>query len=172
MEQRQKRQKKQKNPRRRWPRKQPNQIFENYPAKLTVRAQRSGSAPKTISSEISLTDASGSENITLDLSNVAAHTNTYALSANCTSAEYELELTNSPTLKVEESSKNVLRWQLYVGGKAQTGYYIDCDIDSPDNPSCIYSGKSQNLAILSLPIHYQTIKKQQRTGTHSVYLQM
>ena len=156
----------------------PNQIYEDYPAKFTVRAQRSGSAPKTISSEISLTDASGSENITLDLSNVAAHTNTYALSANCTSAEYELELTNSPTLKVEESSKNVLRWQLYVGGKAQTGYYIDCDIDSPDNSdgekeivfdkqTIYYSGKYNEFKASAYPTGY-TLKTTSYNGGYEM----
>ena len=156
----------------------PNQIYEDYPAKFTVRAQRSGSAPKTISSEISLTDASGSENITLDLSNVAAHTSTYTLSANCTSAEYELELTNSPTLKVDESSKNVLRWQLYVGGKAQTGYYIDCDIDSPDNSdgekeitfdkqTIYYSGKYNEFKASAYPTGY-TLKTTSYNGGYEM----
>ena len=156
----------------------PNQIFEDYPAKFTVKAQRSGSAPKTISSEISLTDASGSENITLDLSNVAAHTSTYTLSANCTSAEYELELTNSPTLKVDESSKNVLRWQLYVGGKAQTGYYIDCDIDSPDNSdgekeitfdkqTIYYSGKYNEFKASAYPTGY-TLKTTSYNGGYKM----
>ena len=156
----------------------PNQIYEDYPAKFTVRAQRSGSAPKTISSEISLTDASGSENITLDLSNVAAHTSTYTLSANCTSAEYELELTNSPTLKVDESSKNVLRWQLYVGGKAQTGYYVDCDIDSPDNSdgekeitfdkqTIYYSGKYNEFKASAYPTGY-TLKTTSYNGGYEM----
>ena len=156
----------------------PNQIYEDYPAKFTVRAQRSGSAPKTISSEISLTDASGSENIILDLSNVAAHTNTYALSANCTSTEYELELTNSPTLKVDESSKNVLRWQLYVGGKAQTGYYVDCDIDSPDNSdgekeitfdkqTIYYSGKYNEFKASAYPTGY-TLKTTSYNGGYEM----
>ena len=156
----------------------PNQIYEDYPAKFTVKAQRSGSAPKTISSEITLTDASGSENIILDLSNVAAHTNTYALSANCTSAEYELELTNTPTLKVEESSKNVLRWQLYVGGKAQTGYYIDCDIDSPDNSdgekeivfdkqTIYYSGKYNEFKASAYPTGY-TLKTTSYNGGYEM----
>ena len=157
---------------------QPNQIFENYPAKLTVRAQRSGSAPKTISSEITLTDGSGSENITLDLSSVAAHTSTYALSANCTSAEYELVFTNTPTLKVDESSKNVLRWQLYVGGKSQTGYYIDCDIDSPDNSdgekeitfdkqTIYYSGKYNEFKASAYPTGY-TLKTTSYNGGYEM----
>ena len=156
----------------------PNQIFEDYPIKLTITAKRTGSAPNVISEEITLTDASGSENIILDLSNVAAHTSTYTLSANCTSAEYELELTNSPTLKVDESSKNVLRWQLYVGGKAQTGYYIDCDIDSPDNSdgekeivfdkqTIYYSGKYNEFKASAYPTGY-TLKTTSYNGGYEM----
>ncbi|MDE7191209.1 MAG: hypothetical protein K2O35_01875, partial [Clostridia bacterium] len=139
---------------------QPNQIFEDYPLEFTVRAQRSGSSPKTISSKVTLTDGSGSENVTLNLATVTHHTSLYTLTGNCSSAEYKIEFTNSPTLQVNESSKNVLRWQLYVGGKAQTGFYMDCDIDS--NPKEVtftkqtisYSGKYTEFKASACPTGY------------------
>ncbi len=156
----------------------PNQIFEDYPIKLTITARRTGSAPNVISEEITLTDASGAENITLDLLTGMANTNVYTLSANCSSAEYELIFTNTPTLKVEESSKNVLRWQLYVGGKAQTGYYIDCDIDSPDNgdgekeivfdkQTIYYSGKYNEFKASAYPTGY-TLKTTSYNGGYEM----
>ena len=156
----------------------PNQIFEDYPIKLTIMAKRTGSAPNVISDEITLTDASGAENITLDLLIGMANANIYTLSANCSSAEYELLFTNTPTLKVDETSKNVLRWQLYVGGKAQTGYYIDCDIDSPDNSdgekeivfdkqTIYYSGKYNEFKASAYPTGY-TLKTTSYNGGYEM----
>ncbi len=111
----------------------PNQLFVGFDAVITIRAARSGSAPKTLTGNITLNDASGIVNITLDLSDVSSSTNVFNLSAVCSSAEYNVVFTNSPTLKVDEDNKNVIRWQLRVGGIAQSGYYIDVDIESAKN---------------------------------------
>ncbi len=138
----------------------PNQIYEDYPAKFTLRAQRSGASPKTVSTEITLTDASGSENVTISLATVSAHKNLYNLTANCSSDEYDIVFTNTPTLQVDEASKNVLRWQLYVGGKAQTGNYVDCDIDSTtkevtfDKNPIYYTGKYTEFKASATPLGY------------------
>ncbi|MDE6276287.1 MAG: cellulose biosynthesis cyclic di-GMP-binding regulatory protein BcsB, partial [Clostridia bacterium] len=79
----------------------PNQIEVGYDAKISIRAQRSGAAPSDVTSVITLNDTSGTENITLDLSDVSANTNLYNLSIDCSSDEYEFVVTNTPTLKVE-----------------------------------------------------------------------
>ncbi|MDE6275916.1 MAG: hypothetical protein K2M75_05190, partial [Clostridia bacterium] len=138
----------------------PNQIEVGYDAKISIRAQRSGAAPSDVTSLITLNDTSGTENITLDLSDVSANSNLYNLSIDCSSAEYEFVVTNTPTLKVDEDNKNVLRWQLYVGGKAQVGYYIDCDIDDTtktvtfDKKTIYYTGKYAEFKASAMPMGY------------------
>ncbi|MDE6274926.1 MAG: hypothetical protein K2M75_00080, partial [Clostridia bacterium] len=138
----------------------PNQIEVGYDAKITISAQRLHAAPSDVSSEITLSDTSGTENITLDLSDVSANSDLYNLSIDCSSDEYEFVVTNTPTLKVEEDNKNVLRWQLYVGGKAQVGYYIDCDIDDTtktvtfDKKTIYYTGKYAEFKASATPMGY------------------
>ncbi|MDE6275821.1 MAG: hypothetical protein K2M75_04710, partial [Clostridia bacterium] len=138
----------------------PNQIEVGYDAKITIRAKRSSAAPSDVSKVITLNDTSGSESITLDLSDVSANSNLYNLSIDCSSAEYEFVVTNTPTLKVDEDNKNVLRWQLYVGGKAQVGYYIDCDIDDTtktvtfDKKTIYYTGKYAEFKASATPMGY------------------
>ncbi|MDE6276434.1 MAG: hypothetical protein K2M75_07880, partial [Clostridia bacterium] len=138
----------------------PNQLEDGYPAKITIGAQRPNAAPNEVSDEITLTDASDSENITLDLAEVSANNDLYDLYISCSSAEYEFVVTNSPTLKVEEDKKNVLRWQLFVGGKAQTGYYVDCEIDDAtktvtfDKKPIYYTGKFTEFKASATPLGY------------------
>ncbi|MDE7329443.1 MAG: hypothetical protein K2N57_06875 [Clostridia bacterium] len=111
----------------------PNQLFVGYDAVITIRAARSGSAPNTLTGNITLDDSSGTINVTLDLTGVSSSTSLFDLSIVCSSDEYDFVFTNSPTLKVDEDNKNVIRWQLRVGGKAMSGYYIDSDIESAKN---------------------------------------
>ncbi|MDE6188747.1 MAG: hypothetical protein K2G37_00475, partial [Clostridia bacterium] len=111
----------------------PNQIFVDYPVKFVINAAKTGNVPDPLTDTITLTNGSGLVNIQLDLSEVTASASSYSLSAVSSSPEYNVVFTNSPTLRVEADNPNVIRWQLYIGGVAQMGYYIDSDINDPRN---------------------------------------
>ncbi|MDE6188678.1 MAG: hypothetical protein K2G37_00130, partial [Clostridia bacterium] len=109
-----------------------NKIFDNHPLKFKICAEKDGSIPEELTNEITLTE-DGTTQYTLSLTELSWDTVLYDLYAECSGDEYELEFTNKPKLKVEEDNKNVIRWQLYVGGKIVTGFYLDSDISSEKN---------------------------------------
>ncbi|MDE6275378.1 MAG: hypothetical protein K2M75_02440 [Clostridia bacterium] len=143
----------------------PNEIFKGYDLVFTVNAQRKGTRDKGITENITIDSLSAPKTVTLNLTSISYNAtggNQYTLAGAsvATCKEYKIEFTNSPTLDVEEARTDVLRWQLYIGGTAQLGAYIDSELESTtkevtfDKEPIYYSGKLAEFKATAVPKGY------------------